>query len=79
LVLADVKRNLATIEGAKDYGVVIAEGAVDEGATQKLRDRMRKDRGNDIPTFNFGPSIDEIRASCKEETGLEAPTKPVFK
>ena len=55
LVLADVKRNLATIEGAKDYGVVIANGAVDEGATQKLRDRMRKDRGNDIPTFNFGP------------------------
>ncbi len=79
LVLADVKRNLATIEGAKDYGVVIANGAVDQGATQKLRDRMRKDRGNDIPTFNFGPSIDEIRANCKEETGLEAPEKPVFR
>ena len=79
LVLADVNRKLATADGAKDYGVVISNGAVDEGATSKLRDQMRKDRGADIPTFNFGPPMEEIIASCKEETGLDAPEKPVFR
>jgi N-methylhydantoinase B len=79
LVAADVKRNLATAEGAKDYGVVLENREVDESATQSLREEMRKVRGDDIPTFNFGPSIDEIRASCREETGLEAPVQPVFR
>jgi N-methylhydantoinase B len=78
LVLADVKRVLATIEGAKDYGVVITDGAVNEAATSKLRDEMRAAR-DDIETFNFGPSIDEIRASCETETGLTAPEQPVFR
>ncbi|MDG2155240.1 MAG: hydantoinase B/oxoprolinase family protein [Gammaproteobacteria bacterium] len=78
LVLADVNRNLATVEGAKDYGVVIIEGAVDEAATTALRDEMRSSRAP-IETFNLGPSIDELRASCKAETGLEAPVQPVFR
>jgi N-methylhydantoinase B len=78
LVLADVNRVLATAEGAKDYGVVIANGAVDEAATAKLRDEMRAARG-EITTFNFGPSIDELRANCVAETGLEAPEQPVFR
>jgi len=78
LVLADVNRNLATVEGAKDYGVVIIEGAVDESATTALRDEMRSSRAP-IETFNLGPSIDELRASCKAETGLEAPVQPVFR
>jgi N-methylhydantoinase B len=78
LVLADVKRILATVEGAKDYGVVIQDGSVDEAATKALRDKMRAER-EEITTFNFGPSIDEIRARCKEETGLDAPEQPVFR
>jgi N-methylhydantoinase B len=78
LVLADVNRKLATVEGAKDYGVVISSGTVDEAATRKLREQMSKDR-DEITTFNFGPSLDEIRASCKEETGLDAPAPPVFR
>ncbi len=78
LVLADVKRNLATAEGAKDYGVVISNGAVDEAATTKLRDEMRAARG-EVGVFNFGPSIEELRASCLAETGLEPPAQPVFR
>ncbi len=78
-MLADVKRNLVTVDGARDYGVVISDGRVDEAATEKLRDAMRKERGDDIATFNFGPSLDEILASSKEETGLDAPERPVFR
>jgi len=78
LVLADVKRVLATAEGARDYGVVIKDGAVDAAATEKLRAEMHAARG-EVGVFNTGPSIDELRASCKAETGLEAPEQPVFK
>jgi N-methylhydantoinase B len=78
LVLADVNRVLATAEGAKAYGVVIKDGAVDEAATTKLREEMRSSRAP-IETFNFGPSIDELRASCKADTGLDAPEQPVFR
>jgi N-methylhydantoinase B len=78
LVLADVKRNLATEDGAKAYGVVIKDGTVDEAATSKLRAEMRSSRAP-IETFNFGPSIDELRASCKADTGLDAPVQPVFR
>jgi N-methylhydantoinase B len=78
LVLADVKRNLATVDGAKAYGVVINDSAVDEAATSKLRAEMRSSRAP-IETFNFGPSIDELRASCKADTGLDAPVQPVFR
>ncbi|MGI9308800.1 MAG: hypothetical protein ACR2P6_06040, partial [Gammaproteobacteria bacterium] len=62
----------------KDYGVVIKDGAVDTGATEKLREKMRSERA-DIETFNFGPSIEEVRASCKEQTGLDAPEQPIFR
>jgi len=79
LVLADVKRNLATVEGAKDYGVVIAKGAVDEAATKTLRDKMAASRPAELPLFNNGPPMEEIIANCKAETGLDAPVKPVFR
>jgi len=29
--------------------------------------------------FNTGPSIEELRASCLAETGLEPPVQPVFR
>ncbi|MEE4185718.1 MAG: hydantoinase B/oxoprolinase family protein [Gammaproteobacteria bacterium] len=79
LVLADVNRNLATVKGAKDYGVVIKRGAVDQAATKKLRAEMRKKRGRKKSVFNFGPPIKEIRKNCKKETGLEPPVQPVFR
>ena len=78
LVLTDVKRKLATVDGAQDYGVVIKDGAVDEKATQQLRDDMRKARG-DVGVFNFGPKLEDILANCQHETGLEAPDRPVFR
>jgi len=79
LVLADVKRNLATAKGARDYGVVIKGGKVDQAATKKLRAQMNKKRGRKKEVFNFGPPIEQIRKSCKKETGLDAPVKPVFR
>jgi N-methylhydantoinase B len=78
LVLADVKRVLGTVEGALDYGVVIKDGIVDEAATTALRDKMRSER-DEITVFNSGPSIEELRATCKAETGLEPPVQPVFR
>jgi N-methylhydantoinase B len=78
LVLADVNRKLATVEGAKDYGVVIKNGIVDEAATKKLRDEMRASRAP-IETFNLGPDIETIRGACESETGLKAPVQPVFR
>ena len=79
LVLADVKSSLATVEGAKDYGVVIAKGAVDEAATKALREEIAASRPAELPLFNNGPPMEEILANCKAETGLDAPVKPVFR
>ena len=79
LVLADVKRSLATVEGAKDYGVVITKGAVDEAATKALREEIAASRPAELPLFNNGPPMEEILANCKAETGLDAPVKPVFR
>ena len=31
-----------------------------------------------LPVFNFGRPVDELRRTCKAETGLEAPQPPVF-
>jgi N-methylhydantoinase B len=78
-VLDDVNRNLATAEGALDYGVVIKGGKVDVAATNKLRTEMEKARGGKPPVFNFGPPLEEIRKRCKQETGLDAPVAPVFR
>jgi N-methylhydantoinase B len=78
LVKADVDRGLVTREGARRYGVVIdVDGAVDSAATSKLRSQLRSKRG-EFGMFNFGGSIEEIKARCKAETHLEPPTAPTF-
>lgn len=77
LVLDDVNRKLATVEGALAYGVVIKDGKVDEQATSELRSKLIAERG-EIPMFNYGGTIEEIKARCLEETGLEAPITPTF-
>jgi N-methylhydantoinase B len=78
LVKADVDRGLVTREGAKRYGVVIAaDGSVDAGKTEALRSELRSKRG-EFGMFNFGGSIEEIKARCKAETHLEPPTTPTF-
>ena len=79
-VRIDVVRELVSVaKAASDYGVVFdpARSAVDEDATQALRQRMRENRGEQR-TFDFGPPLQELLARCKEETGLEPPTAPSF-
>ena len=76
LIRADIERGLVTRDGARRYGVVIADdGSVDSAATEALRAEMRGSRGDD-GLFNFGGSIDDIKARALEETHLEAPEAP---
>jgi len=78
LVKADVDRALVTVEGARRYGVVIGpDGSVDESETTALRKKLRDERG-EVELFDFGGTIEEIRARCKEETHLEPPRQPTF-
>ncbi|MGB5331413.1 MAG: hydantoinase B/oxoprolinase family protein [Woeseiaceae bacterium] len=75
-VRVDVRRGLVSAEGAKRYGVVIAaDGAVNSVATDKLRAKMRDGR-EDSGLFNFGGTIEEIKARSLEETHLPAPEAP---
>ncbi|QBF32003.1 hydantoinase B/oxoprolinase family protein [Thalassococcus sp. S3] len=79
LVLRDVNRGLVTKDGARRYGVVIAKGAVDTKATDKLRADMAKSRG-ETKLFDRGfTSIDELKSRCLKETGFEPPIAPVFR
>jgi N-methylhydantoinase B len=79
LVLDDVNRGLVSADGARRYGVVIADGVVDSAATEALRAELVGLRGDDIPLFNYGGTIEEIKARCQEETHLPAPETPVFR
>ena len=78
--LGDVykRQGLVTSEGAKHYGVVADEnGVIDSAATEALRAEIKAKRG-ELPLFDYGPSIDDLRARCEEETGLPAPIQPVW-
>jgi len=77
-VALDAKRGIVTAEGAKRYGVVLtADLKVDEGATAALRRRMASERG-ETQLFDFGGTVEELKARCKADTHLEPPTAPVF-
>jgi N-methylhydantoinase B len=76
-VLADVNRGLVSIGGAKRYGVVIVDGVVDQQQTITLRAALTEKRGA-TQLFDFGGTIEEIKARCLEETGLPAPETPRF-
>ncbi len=78
LVRADVERSLVSVEGARRYGVVLSgDGSVDQGATDTLRESLRNERG-EPELFNFGGTIEEIKARCKEETHLDPPKQQTF-
>ena len=80
LVALDVRRGMVSREGAKRYGVVIADsGAVDTSATEKLRQSLATERGEITEIFNFGGTIEEIKSRCLVETHLPAPETPVFR
>ena len=74
-VVRDVSFGLVSRENAlAGYGVVLDEdGTADEAATEAERARQRAERG-DASNFDFGPSLEEVIANCKSETGLEPPT-----
>ncbi|MBX2857747.1 MAG: hydantoinase B/oxoprolinase family protein [Cellvibrionaceae bacterium] len=78
LVLDDVNRRLVSVEGARRFGVVISDGAVDEAQTEQLRASLREQR-SDKPLFNFGGSVEQLRQRCEAETHLPAPQAPVFR
>ena len=76
LVEPDYLRGLVSASGANRYGVVLDEkGKIDQDATDRLRSKMRQDRG-DVELFNFGGTIDEIKARSMKETYLEPPVSP---
>ncbi len=80
-VLFDVNAGLVTAAGARRYGVVVIEAngnaTLDTTATEALRKEMAQQRSERL-LFDFGGSIDELKQRCSEETGLAAPTAPVF-
>jgi len=79
LVALEVEQGLVSVEGARRYGVVLdAEGRPDREATDAARARARAERG-EIAVFDRGFSdLDELRARCRAETGLEPPVPPAF-
>jgi len=55
-VLTDVRRHLVSREAAaRDYGVVLAGDAVDEGATAERRERLAAERDEGGGFFDYGP------------------------
>ncbi|MEP2101422.1 MAG: hydantoinase B/oxoprolinase family protein [Parasphingorhabdus sp.] len=77
LVALEIRQGLVSIDGAREYGVVITDdGSVDQSATDSLRADMASQIVETDSPFNFGPDIDTLRANCLEETGLPAPVQP---
>lgn len=77
LVRIDVDRGLVTEEGARRYGVVVENGAVNIEATSALREQLVADR-SDISLFNRGGTVEELRSRCLAETHMPAPVAPTF-
>ncbi|MFZ4746088.1 MAG: hydantoinase B/oxoprolinase family protein [Sphingomonas sp.] len=78
LVAREVRQGLVTAHGARAYGVVAdAQGVVDALATEALRNEMRA-AGGDALLFDRGGSIEDLRARCLDETGLQPPAQPVW-
>ena len=79
LVALEVHRGLVSFEGAKRYGVIVAQDfSVDEPATKALRERMSEARpaGDKPEIFNRGGTVEELKVKALEETGLEPPKYP---
>ncbi|OOF90187.1 hypothetical protein ASPCADRAFT_135380 [Aspergillus carbonarius ITEM 5010] len=76
-VAMDVRRKLVTVEGARrGYGVLLNEhGLVSAQETEELRASMQ-DSSTSGSIYDRGGSLDELRQSCLQETGLIAPIPP---
>ena len=78
LVAKEIRQGLVTSEGAKSYGVVAdANGVLDVAATDAMRAKLRASAAP-ATVFDRGGEIEELRARCKDETGLDAPKPPVW-
>ena len=79
MVALDVERGLVSKEGALRYGVVIkSDSTVNEKATQGLRSKLIGERG-EVKLFDRGfDTIEELKARCFEETGINPPKQPTF-
>ncbi len=78
LVAKEIRQRLVTPQGARAYGVVAdADGVLDVAATNALRAAMRAAE-TPATLFDRGGEIEELRARCKAETGLDAPLPPVW-
>lgn len=74
----DVKAGLVSRDGAKRYGVVLKDDlTVNEKRTTSLRAKLSKARGKP-PMFDRGGTIEELKARCLKETGLQPPRQPEF-
>ncbi|QOC92329.1 hydantoinase B/oxoprolinase family protein [Micromonospora craniellae] len=71
----DVERGLVTVEGARRYGVVLVGDRVDDDQTRRLRAEIAASRSA-LPRFHHGGTVEELRARCLTETGLEPPREP---
>ena len=72
----DVERGLVSAAGARRYGVVLTDdGSVDEAATRALRAELAAQRGEPA-MFDFGGTIEEIKARALEETHLPPTAGP---
>lgn len=78
VVLQDVRQGLVSVTGALRYGVVIIDDQIDTTATMALRQQQQTARGEPA-LFNFGGTIEEIKARCEHETHLPAPVTPSFR
>jgi N-methylhydantoinase B len=77
-VLADVREDLVSREGARAYGVVIGNDlSVDTAATTALRARLERERGP-VEVIDRGGEIADILARCLDETGIAPPSPPKF-
>ena len=67
---ADVHSGLVSVEAAAaEYGVVVsADGEIDAGATERVREKMRSER-DEPPEFDFGPvpSMEKLSEQIAEE------------
>ncbi|KAE8336054.1 hypothetical protein BDV24DRAFT_168613 [Aspergillus arachidicola] len=78
-VALEVRRRLVTTDGARDnYGVVVNPDdlSVCEEETVALRKSMKdaRDAPGQVPEYDRGGSMQELRDSCLRETGLPAPS-----
>ncbi|KAE8381930.1 Hydantoinase/oxoprolinase-domain-containing protein [Aspergillus bertholletiae] len=77
-VALEVRRRLVTIDGARNnYGVVVDphDLSVCEEETVALRKSMKDARDvlGQVPEYDRGGTMEELRESCLRETGLPAP------